>query len=620
MHCMAKIVFGDLKPKTESNMPIMSAPALFSTVSAATATATILFLICKSRLMHEKNLTTHHRQQPKRNPEQPKRDPCGKMLFVSQIGTSKALATRLCDLLESKGVVLDLVDARNYEPEALPKENLVLLVASTSEVWNLPPARNFSSNHDLPWGAECFVNWIEKKANAFKVGAFVVNACSFSAFVVGSEVTEGGKNLMAKAANEIRGLGHTAEWNADFDSWWGSVVAVLQGAVLGICGESEPEDVGSSDLNLSMTQRLYMLVKNLVEVKTEPYVRFSSTTSYRMLTITDDNFMKNGTVELEQVCHIPAQWPLRDDLLIDNGVLPDFQGICSDGRCFYFTADVGGLIEHPNVGYYDSRYSKLWCLKYEDPTWVWSLCGSMFCSRLSPFVVPYDGKLCMFGGEYGIANWVEIYSLKSGLWEKREVPDSALFSGHSFPSSYFLWEDSTKSSKKTLIVLYSFDDNHQLLMSYDVKANRWEEVECNFPPVPGFCPRKLVRLGCSHYLLIVDSVPTWYIYDLSEKKLVAIVHVDGLEEDDVRVSNIFCCHHSSKESLIYIFTEHEFVQEKEQEEGSDLPHLVPYARVRLQLQTFSAKIESKGYLGVGPHCKYDIFAAGDEGNKEKTVV
>ncbi|XLR29588.1 uncharacterized protein [Arachis hypogaea] len=597
-------------------MPIMSAPALFSTVSAATAIATTLLLICKCRLMrvspYQKNLTTHRRQQPKRNQR-------GKVLFVSQIGTSKALATCLCDLLESKGIVLDLVDARNYEPEALPKESLVLLVASTSEVWNLYSARDFYSDHDLPWGAKFFVNWIEEKKNAFKVGAFVVNACSFSAFVVGS----GGKNLMAKAANEIRDLGHTAESKADFDSWWGSVVAVLEGAVLGdaadgICGESDPEDVGSSDLKLSMTQRLYMLVENedFVIEQTEPYLRFSSTTRYRMLTITDDNFMKNGTVELEQVCHIPFQWPLRDDLLIDNGVLPDFRGFCSVGSCFFFTGDVDGLITHPNGGYYDCPYSKLWCLKYEDPTWVWSLCGSMFCSRSSPLVVPYDGKLCMFGGGYGYANWVEIYSLKSGLWEKREMPDSALFSAH----SYFLWEDSTKTRKKTLIVLYSFEDNHQLLMSYDVKANRWEEVECNFPPVPEFSLRKLVRLGCSHFLLIVDFVPMWYIYDLSEKKLVAIVHVDGLEDDDVRVSNIFCCHHSSKESLIYVFTEHEFVKEEELEEGSDLPHLVPYARVRLQLQTFSAKIESKGYLRVGPHYKYNMFAAGDEGNKEKTVV
>ncbi|XP_016165646.1 uncharacterized protein LOC107608343 [Arachis ipaensis] len=104
----------------------------------------------------------------------------------------------------------------------------------------------------------------------------------------------------------------------------------------------------------------------------------------------------------------------------------------------------------------------------------------------------------------------------------------------------------------------------------------------------------------------------WYIYDLSEKKLVAIVHVDGLEEDDVRVSNIFCCQYSSKESLIYIFTEHE--------EEEELLQFVSYARVRLQLQTFSAKIESKGYLRVGPHYKYHIFAAGDEGNKEKSVV
>ncbi|MED6191152.1 hypothetical protein PIB30_113374, partial [Stylosanthes scabra] len=52
---------------------------------------------------------------------------------------------------------------------------------------------------------------------------------------------ENGKNLMAKAANQIRDLGHTSELNVDFESWWGSVVAVLQGAVLGVEPELEPE-------------------------------------------------------------------------------------------------------------------------------------------------------------------------------------------------------------------------------------------------------------------------------------------------------------------------------------------------------------------------------------------
>ncbi|MED6154134.1 hypothetical protein PIB30_109079, partial [Stylosanthes scabra] len=133
----------------------MSVPALLSSVTAATATATALFLICKSRLMrlrpHEKNLVTLHR-------EQLKSDARGKMIFFSQIGTSKDLAKRLCDKLESNGVVLELVDAQNYEPEALPKENLVVLVASTSEVWNQLSTRSPFSLDNIPFGAEFFAD------------------------------------------------------------------------------------------------------------------------------------------------------------------------------------------------------------------------------------------------------------------------------------------------------------------------------------------------------------------------------------------------------------------------------------------------------------------------------
>ncbi|XLR36983.1 hypothetical protein S83_021643, partial [Arachis hypogaea] len=600
-------------------MPIMSAPALFSTVSAATATAITLFLICKSRLMrvspYEKNLTTHHHQQPKRNPEQPKRDPRGKILFVSQIGTSKALATCLCDLLESKGVVLDVVDARNYEPEALPKENLVVLVASTSDVWNLSPARDFSSNHDLAWGARFFVDWIKEKAKAFKVGAFVVNACSLSAFVVGRQVTEGGKNLMAKAANEIRVLGHTAESNADFDSWWGSVVAVLQGAVLGdvadgICEKSEPEDAGSSD-----PKRLYMLVENgdWITEETETGWSFTDIIKHRMLTINDDNFMKDGTIKLDEVGGVTPEWPLKDDLFVHNSRLPTSQGFCSVGHCLFFAGGfVATILPEWNLSVDDLFPSNLWCLKFKDSTWVWSICGSMFCHRSNPLIVPHHGKLYIFGGHEVGAHWVEIYSLKSGLWEKREVPNSALLPDLTCPpSSYFFWEDSNKSHQKTRIVLYSVDYkyNRQWLMSYDVKANSWEAVECNFPSVPEYCSRKVFWLGCSHYVLIVDFGEmgwTWYIYDLSKKKLVAVVPIDDLDNSGMVsnlivhrfYTNIFCCHHTSKERLIYVFMEFD---ERAFEEGSNLPQLVPYARVRLQLKPFSAKIESKGYLRVGPH-------------------
>ncbi|MED6202683.1 hypothetical protein PIB30_108000, partial [Stylosanthes scabra] len=90
------------------------------------------------------------------------------MLFFSQIGTSKALAKRLCDWLEEDRVDLELVDARNYNPEALPKENLVVLVASTSEVWNQTFTRGPCYSDGIPFEAKFFADWINDYYAAFR--------------------------------------------------------------------------------------------------------------------------------------------------------------------------------------------------------------------------------------------------------------------------------------------------------------------------------------------------------------------------------------------------------------------------------------------------------------------
>ncbi|XLR42860.1 hypothetical protein S83_027520 [Arachis hypogaea] len=522
----------------------ISVPSLLSTVAVVSATATTLFLICKSRLMrlysHENNLIRLHHEQPKNNST-------GKILFVSKIGTSKALASCLCDLFKSIDVVTELVDARDYVPEALPKENLVVLVASTSEVWNELLGQDFILTDNRSRGARMFSRSI------------------YSAFVAGKGASEDDTNLMAKAANQIRDLGDTVELNADFDSWWGSVVGVLQGAVSGgaadaMCGESDPEDVGSSDPKLSMTQSLYLFVEN-TDLDLE-YVGIT-TIRRRMLTITEANFIKNGTVDLEDGGHVTAEWPVRDGLLVDYP-LPDGQGFCSVGHSFFFA---GG-----NLCVVDPKL----CLDLDDY---------------------YPSRMCCL-------------NLKSGLWETREVPESALLPYWRDPYSYFLWEDSTKPHKKTHIVLYSSRGKHQGLMSYDVKANNWEYLDCNFPPVPRLCPRKLVRLGCSHYLLIVDFAPMWHIYDLSEMKVVETVGVHGLKKT-AEVTSIFCCHNTSDESLIYMFMEPGNVFEGEPSTNSG-SGVVSYARVKLQLKTFSAKIESKGNLNVGNLVKLYMFAVADE--------
>ncbi|XP_057723017.1 uncharacterized protein LOC130936864 [Arachis stenosperma] len=576
-----------------SSLPAdISVSTILTGVAAATVTAASFFLIYKSHLCPNKeNLITLHQEQPKPNPR-------GKILFVSPIrlSTSEDLAKRLYNLLESKGLVLEVVDARTFDPEDLPKENLILLVDSTSRVWNQPPLPCFYEKDDMK-GAKVFASWLVHNAESFGIGAVVVKACNFTAFVVGKR---DGKNLMAKAANHFRDLDHIQYYD-HFEEWWGSVVATVSGDTVanGMCGESEPED----DIGCSDPKSIYMLVENVDVVDRKRTFR------RRMLIISE----ANGSVDLEDGGPVTAQWPLADDLII-NSELPTFQGFCSVGGSLF----IAGGIMCNNGSKFEFELklehffpAKMWCLKYDGSTWIWSLCGSMFYHRMNPIVVPYHGKLCIFGGDIGGGCWVEIYDPKSDLWEKREVSDDTYVS--QTPKSYFLWEDRTEPRKKTFVMFYFSSGKDQWLSSYDFEANLWESYYCQLPPSRDSSPKKLIRLACSNYLLIVDSAHMWYIYDFSERNLVADVRVNGLEELTGRVSYVFCCHCTSEESLIYVFME---LDEKVVEEHGGDPDLVPYARVKLQMNgNFFAKVESKGNLKVGPYSKLYMFAVGDQDTK-----
>ncbi|XLU21239.1 hypothetical protein S245_057305, partial [Arachis hypogaea] len=132
-------------------------------------------------------------------------------------------------------------------------------------------------------------------------------------------------------------------------------------------------------------------------------------------------------------------------------------------------------------------------------------------------------------------------------------------------------------------------------MSYDVEANSWKPIECRFPPIRDdvHFPRKLLRLGSTDYLLIIDFATTWYVYHLSKKIVLADLHIGGLDGTWL-VLHVFCCHCTRKESLVYIFIEPHL--------DYDLPNFVRYARVKLQIDgIFSAKVESKGDLKLGPY-------------------
>ncbi|XLT26339.1 hypothetical protein HN873_057631 [Arachis hypogaea] len=536
---------------------------------------------------------------------EPECNPCGKILFFSRIGTSKALAQHLRYMLASNGVTLELVDTVDYEPEDLPKENLVLIVASTAEHWNRSPPQPPISTKDtsLRLAEEDFARWLKEKVSNFEGEVFAVKACTFSAFGVVGRVSEDGKNLMAKAANHIRDLGHATQFNPDFDfdNWWQRAVGVLKGAVLedtvavGKCQQSEPE-------------RFYVFVENVDDVVTE--MGSSTTFTRKMLTVTEADLMKNGCVDLEEAGPVT---PLAKGIKIDSSLSQSLE-FCSVGGVLYFVPGrlMGGIPKEYGV-IMDLHYpKKFWCLKYDGSTWIWKLLGNTFISRNRALVVPYDGKLLIFGG-----GWIEIYDPKSDYWDRREVPYNALIQGSMDPESYFLWEDKSTKHHKTLIFLYRFSKlGGRSIVSYDVEANRWKPIECQFPKIPlnVFCPTKLVLLGSSDYLLVVEELASnWYVYDLSRRMVMADLHIDGLD-DTWRVLHVFCCHHNQKEkeSLIYMFM---------QQNESGLHDLVHYARVKLKTDAlFSVKVESKGYFKVGPYTKLYMFAVGGEDIEGKNAA
>ncbi|KAK3030561.1 hypothetical protein RJ639_039591 [Escallonia herrerae] len=171
----------------------------------------------------------------------------GKLFFVSQTGTSKALAQRLFSLLASNGLTFDLIDPQTYEPEDLHKETLVLFVASTWQDGNPPPNGGFLSN------------WLAESAEDFRVGSLLLTKCKFAVFGVGSRTygdtynvvgKEFSKRMRALGAAEVLPVreGDVDEGDLDevFDGWSREVVRVLRGDMGGNGGT-----VGGVDGNVS---------------------------------------------------------------------------------------------------------------------------------------------------------------------------------------------------------------------------------------------------------------------------------------------------------------------------------------------------------------------------------
>ncbi|EOA33528.1 hypothetical protein CARUB_v10019936mg [Capsella rubella] len=189
----------------------------------ALLSATTFYCIHKyRRLKRLKNLSL--------NPSSTSKPARGKIFFISQTGTAKALAERLHELCASNEIAFDLIDPRSYEPEDLPKETLVIFITST---WD---------GGKPPKNGEFLVNWLGESAEDFRVGSLLLSDCKFGVFGVGSRAYGESYNAVAKElSSRMIGLGglemipvgegdvDDGELDKAFQEWCDGVIRVLKG-------------------------------------------------------------------------------------------------------------------------------------------------------------------------------------------------------------------------------------------------------------------------------------------------------------------------------------------------------------------------------------------------------
>ncbi|XP_051139334.1 S-adenosyl-L-methionine-dependent tRNA 4-demethylwyosine synthase [Andrographis paniculata] len=210
-------------------MSLSTRPSRPALVTLLTATATLYFFY-KSRHRYRRLLSLLHENLGIGGVDSRKDGSIerGKIFFLSQTNTSKDLARRLHALLIRNYLPIDLVDPKDYEPEDLCKESLVLIVASTWE------------NGGPPENGSFLVNWLAESVDDFRVGALALKGCRYAVFGVGSGSYGETYNAVARdVAARLRKLGGEAlmelgEGDVDegkvdeiFDRWSNRLVQVL---------------------------------------------------------------------------------------------------------------------------------------------------------------------------------------------------------------------------------------------------------------------------------------------------------------------------------------------------------------------------------------------------------
>ncbi|KAG0623009.1 hypothetical protein M758_3G141600 [Ceratodon purpureus] len=167
----------------------------------------------------------------------------GKVFFASESGTTKRLAEKLLQKLKEKSLPFDLVDPASYEPEDLPKEKLVIVIASTWE------------DGKAPKNAAFLAQWLEESSEDFRVGSGILTQCRFGVFGVGSQAYGSNFNAVARAFDTylaslggvrmvLRGEGDVDEGTVEqeFDVWTKGLLEKLEGARLQSSAAELPEE------------------------------------------------------------------------------------------------------------------------------------------------------------------------------------------------------------------------------------------------------------------------------------------------------------------------------------------------------------------------------------------
>ncbi|XP_068654301.1 S-adenosyl-L-methionine-dependent tRNA 4-demethylwyosine synthase [Aristolochia californica] len=153
-----------------------------------------VFFLWKSRWLRRRRLAALAALPDTNSLERPA--PRGKLLFASHTGTSKTLARRLFSSLSFNDIPFDLLDARDYEPEELCNESLLLIVASTWDNGTPPPDAVF------------LARWLSESADDFRVGSLLLSRCKFAIFGVGSRSYGPSFNAVARDfSRQMRALG-----------------------------------------------------------------------------------------------------------------------------------------------------------------------------------------------------------------------------------------------------------------------------------------------------------------------------------------------------------------------------------------------------------------------------